>query len=225
LVLDGGGSTALFASGEYERPVQEAISSLIKPCDVFYDIGANIGFFSVLAGRLTGSAGRVFAFEPVPENASLIERNRRLNHLNNIEILRMAASLHSGKSELLLAHCAGGAVLKSAGTPPDQSGSMVVETRSIDALVQRREIQPPDIVKIDVEGAEMNVLLGMAEVLDQWGPKIIIEVDDADKTRCQEKLRACIEFLETFGYRSEVLPNSYPDGHWFVRHLVGMRED
>src|SRR3990170_6739254 len=60
LRFDGGPATALFLYGEYERPVQEALLSLVCPGDVFYDIGANVGFFSVLAGKLVGPGGTVY---------------------------------------------------------------------------------------------------------------------------------------------------------------------
>ena len=87
-----------------------------------------------------------------------------------------------------------------------------------------QRILPPNIVKIDVEGAELDVLKGMVNVLQEWRPKVIIEVDDADKARCEEKLIACKEFLHDLHYRSDVLPASYGDGNWFVRHIVAQPE-
>ena len=86
LRFDVGRGTKLFISGQYERPVQEMIESLVKPSDVCYDIGANLGFFSILLGRLVGNTGMVYAFEPVPENAVMIEKNAQLNNLNNIRV-------------------------------------------------------------------------------------------------------------------------------------------
>jgi FkbM family methyltransferase len=219
LRFDAGPANAGFESGDYEVPVQKTVASLLREGGVFYDIGANVGFFSVLAGRIVGQAGAVYAFEPVPANASTVERNARLNRLGNIEVLRVAVSSHTGKSELFLAHYAGGAALKSAGAPPDLAGSIVVDTSSIDDLVGLR-IRPPDVVKIDVEGAEEDVLQGMLDVLREWRPKVILEVDDADEMRCDGKLNTCREFLQDLHYGCEVLPNSYRDGKWFVRHLV-----
>jgi FkbM family methyltransferase len=224
LRFDGGHATAGFVSGEYEYPVQEAIASLLREGDVLYDIGANFGFFSVLSSRIVGPEGVVYAFEPVPANASTVERNARLNRLGNIEVLRVAVSHHTGKSELYLAHYAGGAALISAGVPPDLAGTIVVDTSSIDDLVELRRIRPPNVVKIDVEGAEKEVLQGMLRVLKECGPKIILEVDDAVEARCVGKLESCRKFLEDLHYRCEVLPKSYKDGGWFVRHLVARHE-
>jgi len=220
LRFDAGQYTQRFASGQYERPVQEALAVAVNRGDVCYDVGANLGFFSILLSRLAGPAGSVYAFEPVPENACTIERNARLNRLDNIKVVQMALSSVDGKEELLLAHHIGGAVLKSAGTPPDLAGSLVVETATLDTLVERRRIKPPNILKIDVEGAEMEVLKGMERVLREWTPTVLLELDDEAAAACEEKVSVCRSFLHDLGYRTELLPNSYPDGRWFVRHFL-----
>jgi FkbM family methyltransferase len=220
LRFEGGSVTGVFLSGRYELPVQEALSEMLKPGDVFYDVGANFGFFSLLAGRLVGSDGVVYAFEPVRENAAMIERNARLNQMHNITVFEVALSDRTGRSELLLANYPGGAALKSAGPPPDFAGSLEVKTSTIDDFVGLRRGRPPDVVKIDVEGAELDVLHGMVNTLKETSGKLIIEVDDADRQRCEKKLNACRDFLGNLGYGTQVLPNCYRDGHWFVRHLV-----
>jgi FkbM family methyltransferase len=225
LRFDGGPASDVFLSGRYELPVQEILSSLLAPGDVFFDIGANMGFFSVLAGRLIGPAGVIYAFEPVPANASMVEKNARLNHLANIRVVKVAASDRTGKGELLLAKYAGGAVLKSAGFPPDPAGSLTVETSRLDDLIRLREVRPPNVVKIDVEGAEMEVLRGMAETLRGWAPTLIMEVDDSDEGTCMKKLAECRSFVEQSGYRVDILPNSYTDGNWFVRHFVASHKE
>jgi len=224
LRFDTGPGVNRFTSGEYERPVQEAITAITHPGDVFYDIGANFGFFSVLVGRLVGTSGMVYAFEPVPANALMVGRNACANGLSNIKVLRIALCREDGMGELLLAHHAGGAVLKSVGTPPpDLAGSVMVETASLDAFLARQHLKPPNIVKIDVEGAEIEVLQGMQRVLNTWGPTVVLELDDESRDACAEKVRVCKRFLHDLGYRTESLLNSYPDGKWFVRHFVAWR--
>lgn len=220
LRINAGPDTRRFTFGEYELPVQQAIVSLVRSGDVCYDIGANIGFFSLLLGRLVGASGMVYAFEPVPRNASTVERNALLNGMENISVLRLALSRDDGTAELLLAHHAGGAVLKSAGTPPDLAGSLMVQTASVDSLVEQQRIKLPDVVKIDVEGAEMDVLHGMQEVLRKWGPTVILELDDESAAGCEAKVSLCQAFLHKFGYQTDLIPNAYPDGKWFVRHFI-----
>jgi FkbM family methyltransferase len=224
LRFDAGQYTSRFASGEYERPVQDALAALVRQGDVCYDVGANLGFFSVLNGRLVGPAGIVYAFEPVPGNASVIERNARLNRQENIKVMRTALCRADGKGELLLARHVGGAVLKSAGSPPDPAGSIAVETASLDTLVGHHRIRPPNVVKIDVEGAEMEVLQGMEGVLRAWGPAVIVELDDETAESCERKAALCRSFLHDLGYRTKLLANSYPDGRWFVRHVLAQQE-
>jgi len=223
LRFDAGPNTQRFTAGKYERPVQEAIAALVKPGDVCYDIGANLGFFSILLGRFAGATGSVYAFEPVPQNASTIERNARLNRETNIEVLRIALSNHAGMSELLLADNVGGAVLKSAGIPPDIAGSLMVETASIDTFVESRRIKPPNFVKIDVESAELEVLQGMERVLRKWSPTLIIEVDDETAAGCEEKLSLYKSFLHDINYRTEPLPDSYAHIEWNVHHFLAVR--
>jgi FkbM family methyltransferase len=223
LRLDIGGTTELFLQGKYEGPVQEVVSRMLDTGNVFFDIGANIGFFSLLAARIVGPTGAVYAFEPVAENVSVAKKNARLNNLDNLKVFTLAMASRTGKEELLLARYAGGAVLKGAGIPPDLSGSLMVETSTVDDFLLGQKVRPPDIVKIDVEGAELDVLHGMVDTLRNRGPKLIIEVDDGNESKCEEKLRSCREFISGFGYRTELLPNSYKDGHWFVRHIVAQR--
>lgn len=224
LRFDAGIYTHQFASGRYERPVQEALASLVRRGDVCCDIGANLGFFSILLARMVGPDGSIYAFEPVPQYASAIAKNARLNRQTNVRVLPVALSCVDGRSELLLANHVGGAVLASAGTPPDLAGSIAVETACLDTLVENRSIRPPDVVKIDVEGAELQVLQGMQRTLRQRAPAIVLELDDETAAACGRKVSSCRSFLHEFGYRTETLPDSYPGGRWFVQHILARRE-
>ncbi|MBK7665078.1 MAG: FkbM family methyltransferase [Sterolibacteriaceae bacterium] len=223
LRFDAGDDSGRFAQGDYELPVQQALAALVHPGDVCYDIGANLGFFSVLLARLVGPDGSVFAFEPVPANVSMIERNARLNDLTNIRVMPVALTRDDGEAELLLARHVGGAVLKSAGSPPDLAGSLMVQTASADSLIARLHLASPNFVKIDVEGAEMDVLVGMEVLLREKSPIVVLELDDEKLEACETKVAACRRFLEYLGYETADLPNSYRDGRWFVRHFCAQR--
>ena len=146
-----------------------------------------------------------------------------MNRMQNIKVSTLALSFNDGKGELLLARHVGGAVLKSAGVPPDLAGSITVDIASLDALVEHRRVEPPNVVKIDVEGAEMEVLRGMEQVLRKWAPAVIVELDDSTVTACETKASTCRAFLHELGYGTELLPGSYPDGPWFVRHILARR--
>jgi FkbM family methyltransferase len=214
-----GASNTDYALGRNELSVQEALARLLKPAGVFYDVGANVGFFTVIAARLLGPRGRVLAFEPVPENARLVGRNAELNGFASVEVHEVAIARRSGEAELRLADYAGGAALGEAPPPPDLKGSIRVRTLSLDDLLEAGS-PPPDVVKIDVEGAEMAVFEGMARCVRRHRPAILYEVDAADAAMLAERAAPCAAWLQAQGYRIEKLANCYPNSGWCVSNLL-----
>lgn len=209
-----------FARGTYERPLQKFIAGHVTEGDVFYDIGANIGFFSLIAARRAGSAGRVYAFEPVPDNAAAISRSARLNGFDAVDVLNVAVGSSNGRTELMLARHIGGATLASVGPPPDLRGTIEVALVSIDRLIAQRRLRPPTLVKVDVEGAELDVLKGMTETLRAHRPTVLYEVDDASPTGLQHKAAALAAFWDAAGYAVTNLPAAYQGIDWHVAHMV-----
>jgi FkbM family methyltransferase len=222
LRFNAAGSNPGYALGTNEPPVQEALANYLRAGDIFYDIGANVGFFTVIGAKLVGQTGHVYAFEPVPENAASIRRNIELNNFAHVTLFEKAVSHSTGKGELLLSHCSGGATLSSAGTSPDVKGTISIELISIDDLVAQQKIAPPAVVKIDVEGAELDVLQGMSQTIKKFKPVIIYEVDDEKEGPFQQKLKACDAFVQTFGYELTTLQDSYPKSGWKVGHTVAV---
>jgi len=166
--------------GNYELDIQRAIVRLLGPSTkgaVFYDIGANAGFFSVLAAKHVGPSGRVFAFEPLAENITSVEEQIALNRLDQVELVKMAVGAAEGICEFSfppdqnsIAH------LGAARAPGEQTTTVKVTT-----LDRFAEDHPgPTLVKIDVEGAETDVLSGAASVIAR-GTRFLIELHGADK--------------------------------------------
>lgn len=220
LKLVARGADPSFACGTYERPMQAAVSSNLSFGDVFCDIGANIGFFSLIAARKVGPQGCVYAFEPVPANASAIVRSARVNHFHNVTVFAEAIGGATGRAELLLARHIGGAMLASAGAPPDMRGRIEVDVVTLDEAIVRRGLRPPSLIKIDVEGAEIDALRGMAEILRVHRPTVIYEIDDATRDRLNRKARAIEALLTAAGYSLSPLPKSYPGEEWHVEHVL-----
>ncbi len=208
--------------GKYEPPLQQAFLNHLKPGDVVYDIGANVGFFTILAAKLVGSSGKVYAFEPAPENVAIVRRNLKQNNFSHVTVIEKAVFSSTGTAELLLAKYAGGHTLATVGTPPDLDGSLAVQLVSIDYLVDRQEIEPPKFVKIDVEGAEIEVLKGMSQTISQFKPTIIYEVDDETKEALLAKKREIELFLENLNYKITLLDKSYSQITWNVENLLAM---
>ena len=220
LRFDPGASNSAYATGDNELPVQRALVSVLRPGDVVLDVGANVGFLTVIMARLVGSAGHVYAFEPVPANAALIRRNARRNGFRHVTVLEQAVAAQAGRAELVLAAYSGGAALASADRPPDAVDSIDVEVVTVDIAVADGRVRSPQLVKIDVEGAELAVLEGMTRTIGDARPIVLCEVDAGDADRFASKRQACIDHLEEAGYDVRVLDDSYPPGGWIVGHLL-----
>lgn len=223
LRLDPGAGDPDALGGTYELPVQEALAAALRPGDVVLDVGANIGFLTVLAGRLVGPAGRVIAFEPVPANARLVRRNAALNSQAQVEVIEAAVGDQAGTATLVLARHAGGAALAEADRPPDACGELRVALVTLDGWLAANAARLPGpvrLVKIDVEGAEPAVLRGAAGLLAQAGPQVLLEVDAPGSAAAEAKYEACRALLAGVGYVVDRLPASYPGLNWQVIHCL-----
>jgi len=220
LKFNAANSNPAYVLGTNETPVQQVLAQRLAVGGVFYDIGANVGFFTVIGARLVGAAGRVYAFEPVPENAAAVRRNVQLNAFQNVVVLEKAVSRMGGQGELWVAEYSGGSALATAVPPPDTVGTMLVDLVAIDDLVAQKELEPPAVVKIDVEGAELDVLKGMTKTIQAYKPSLIYEIDDGDAAAFAQKQAACAAFLHSFGYQITPLADSYPDAGWLVGNFV-----
>lgn len=166
------------ALGRYERLIQTVICSNVARGEHAYDIGANVGFFSLLLASLVGPCGKVHAFEPSPPEADAIDALVGCNNLAKIvHIHRMAVSDETGHSTFLSSGLTG--MLANA---PQSKGEHVgvmtqsVPTTTLDDFVFARGHPPPNFVKIDVESAEAMVLAGAERVLAVNRPTMLIEL-------------------------------------------------
>lgn len=165
------------AFGNLETAVQEALVRHLGPGDVFYDIGANLGFFSLLAAHLVGlGEGHVYAFEAAPDNARAIRENAELNRIRNVAVIDKAVSSRSGTGRLQIVDDQSWSKLEEYGEHPYTERLIDVELVAIDDLLRADELPPPTVVKIDVEGAEIAVLEGMRETLERHQPAVICEL-------------------------------------------------
>jgi FkbM family methyltransferase len=189
--------------GSYEIKVQQVLQESLKSDSVFYDVGANIGFYSLLAAR---HGAQVFAFEPDVRNAESLERHARLNSLGaKIEVIRAAVFSTSGFVTLEPADSARGHGNAHVGTNVENSNPTVqVPCTTLDDFA--REHIAPDTIKIDVEGAESNVLKGAEKIFTNYRPLLICEVHDTVNSSFVDA------WLKTRGYELRWLDtnNSFP---------------
>lgn len=200
----------IYVEGEYEGPLQESLSKYLQPGGVFYDVGAHIGIVSLCAAKLVGPTGTVFAFEADPENTERILENVERNKIDWIRTVSRAAWHSDGYVEFQRAseHSSrnqGGVSTVSPGDPRDL---IRVEAIALDTFAEKHRL--PTVIKVDVEGAEADVLRGSEKMFAQAKPVLICEVHGVkpadDVTR----------WLSEHGYRYQWLESSSE----FPRHLL-----
>jgi FkbM family methyltransferase len=179
LMFDSRGGNWRYIFGPIEPYEEDVLLKLLKPGCVFYDVGANIGYYAIVAARIVGDAGKVYAFEPFTSTANTIRSNIKLNNLKNIEVHEKAAGATTGKVCINLAEISERnaisltAASDSKATSP--SGDMV-DVVALDHFLQTPGVRPPNVIMIDVEGAEIDVFKGLKETLAAHRPAIICEV-------------------------------------------------
>lgn len=213
-------ASADYSAGTNEVPVQEAFARALRPGQVVFDVGCNVGFYSLVAARLVGPTGEVHAFEAIPEIAHEVQVNARRNRLGNVHVHAVAVTDVEGTVELLRSRSPGGATVSADDVPRDLTETFPVPAVTLDAVVQRGTAPLPNFVKIDVEGAELPVLAGMAAILREARPVVVCEVDDLCAARATDKFEAVRGELVGNGYSVEALERSYTSGPSTVLHLV-----
>jgi len=174
----------------YEHRLFALLGSALRPGMVFVDVGANKGDFTIYAARIVGEQGHVHSFEPDAENALWLRRTVATNRLRNVTVHETAISDMSGEATLYRGADSGTHSLVAEG---DTDGTKVRVRRLSDALES-----PPDVLKVDVEGAEMSVMQG---AVGKLAPLVVIEVHQNRGV----DTGALHAFLERAGYRIESL--------------------
>ncbi len=190
-------------TGEYEPLVAGRMRALLQPGMTFVDVGASFGFYTVLAAGVVGPKGRVIAFEPGPQNRSLLLLNIAAHDFQNVSFFPVALSDENG---VLLYYTSGGngAISPFAGEVSDLgSGELVAATRLDELLEHEARI---DVMKIDVEGAEGRVIRGGSEVLRRHRPVLFLEFSPPSlHATSGQSGREFLENLQELEYSFEIL--------------------
>ena len=149
----------------HEPVTTEVVRSLLGPGDTVVDVGANVGWFSMLAAAAVGPTGRVLAVEPNPANCALIERSAADNGFGHVQVVAAAAADHPGVAALETDGSNGRIVPLETGLDEAMACSFVVPIRTLDDLVTGAGLDAVSLVKVDVEGAEPLVLRGASGTL------------------------------------------------------------
>jgi len=221
----------------HEKLRTELFKTQIRQGMTVIDLGADIGYYTLLAAKLVGKNGGVFAFEPAPDNYALLTKNIALNGYKNVVPVQKAVSSENGQLKLFL--CDYESMLSNLYTSYDERGKFVmVDTIPLDEFFRDKDL-PIDFIKMDVEGAEMATLEGMTNIIEKnRNLKILVEVH-ADLLRKagssrEEFLNKLIGYgfklyainerenrIETFDATS--FPKAYSD--WDLVDFFCIRED
>jgi FkbM family methyltransferase len=192
--------------GIYEPELQSAIRQLIPPGAVIFDVGANIGYVSLLLAKAAGEGGKVFAFEALPSNVDQLRRNVVLNAMEKRVTVIDRAVTQAPDPVRFLVHASGGMgkVAGSAGRQDNYESEVTVPGISLDEFVYGQSNPPPNVVKMDIEGGEVLALPGMHRVLTEARPLMLMELHGP------ESCRAAWETLTAAGYEVCWMRPGYP---------------
>jgi FkbM family methyltransferase len=197
----------IFWVGYYSREVVAALDQLLQPGMVVVDIGANIGEISMVAANRVGTEGQVVAFEPVASHADRLESHLRRNGLQWVHVERMALSDHDGELPMFDSCGQGSADDEHSGLNSlygGQDGSTqtgTVRVTTLDDYLDAHPLHRVDLIKIDIEGAELPCLVGARRTLARHLPYLVIEVQEASARIAGYEHTAILDELERHGYR------------------------
>lgn len=192
--------------GTYEPELQAALRDFLKPGQVIYDVGANIGYVTMMLAHHTGPAGKVFAFEALPANVERIQKNVALNGLENVSVVSAAVLDKAGDVTFYVHESVGmGKAAGSAGRREEQyKAEITVAGLALDEFVFQRGNPAPEVVKMDIEGGEVLAIPGMKKILEMYHPLMLLELHG------EESEKVAWEVLTAVGYTIHEMAEGYP---------------
>lgn len=173
MLLDPIDLLGLKASGIWEPLETDLVTREVRRGDVVLDIGAHIGYYSLIFARLVGSEGRVFAFEPDPDNFALLNKNVRINGYRNVTLVRKAVADRTGKVRLYVSEENNG----DHRTYDSKDGRKSIEVKCVQLDEYFRDYgERIDFIKMDIQGAEPGAIRGMSSLLERSkNPRMVVE--------------------------------------------------
>ncbi len=197
---------AIYWGGKFEPRIYDFIKSILQPGMTVFDIGANIGQYTLLAAHCVGPKGQVHSFEPASREFSILRSNVILNGFTNVILQNLAVSSYDG--EAVLTTCPEGR--GSFNTIGTLTHPFAVELRTwpvrvrcvrLDSYIRDQQLEKVDMIKIDIEGAERDLLLGAQELLSEYmTPLVICEFADNTSAGFNSSGAELYECFESYGY-------------------------
>lgn len=178
-----------FWRGTYDHGHIQSFLACITPGATVYDVGAHVGYYTLAAAHTAGPSGHVVAFEPAACNVALLKGHLAANGVYNVTVEEACLARNSGHAGFTVAGTGSGRGHFA------QNGEQRVRTYALDDYCANKDVSPPGVIKMDIEGAEHDALLGAATVLAEHRPLLFIAVHS------EELNRKCTRLLTEFGYR------------------------
>jgi FkbM family methyltransferase len=177
--------------GSYEMDAVVRFAAAVPAGGTVFDLGANVGYYTLLSAVKAGPEGRVYAFEPLPRNLGYLRRHLALNRLTNVTVVAAAVSDRGGTARFA----------EDASTSRGRIGAGGFEVRAValDDWIEKEGIPDPALLKIDIEGAEFRALQGARRMLARSRPPIFLS------THSGSVHRDCLSLLKSIQYRVESL--------------------
>jgi FkbM family methyltransferase len=186
-----------YVLGRYELELLEVLEEILSSGMTAIDIGAHHGYLSLFILRNVGSEGRVFAFEALQQNSEMLQETMRLNQIDNIEVVSIAVSSISGSVELFESDSSAKNYISDRSF--GKESSVEVASITLDEYFENHYTNSIDLVKIDVEGHEIEVFSGMKNILSKYHPVIICEFHDSSLFHIGK------DYLREYGYEVKVI--------------------
>ena len=195
-------SKQLFIAGCYEPNETAFVNGFLKPGMVFVDAGANDGLYTLLASRLVGPSGQVWAFEPSEREFVRLQQNLSLNKISNVRPFRVALADINGEVELAVAEDehAGQNTLGSFSYAIQSLRKETVSVRRLDDLSSDEKINRLDLIKVDIEGAETRLVTGASKLLSSLRPVVLFEASETALQGMGSSSTQLLELFRSFGY-------------------------
>ncbi|PKV87009.1 FkbM family methyltransferase [Streptomyces sp. TLI_146] len=201
----------LYMYGVWEPHMTRWLERRLRPGDTFIDVGANIGYYSVLASRLVGAEGRVVAVEASPTFHRRVLQHARLNDCGNIRAVNSAVSDRNQTLRFILASSRNMGATSTVPYEGPAESTFEIESRPLPEILAPREVADARVIKIDVEGAEGSVVRGLAPLLDKLRPdaEITVEVTPHRMRQLGDDVTELLTTMREHGFHTYRLTNDY----------------
>jgi FkbM family methyltransferase len=210
-------SETIYLTGQWEPLITRHIRASLRPGDVFIDVGANVGYYSLLAARATGDTGRVFSIEASPSIYDRLQRNIKLNDCTNVCTINAAASDVKGELPIFSApvyNLGHSTTVESLAKREGMNLEKIVPADTLEALVGVENLRKARVIKIDVEGAEFLVLSPLFSSLGQFSQTTewIFELSPDFAAGGQNDVDRIFAAFLSNGYKAYGIRNEYHPG-------------